>query len=158
MPAVSDTSPLNYLLLIGMVDVLPELYSTVMIARETYRELLAPDTPSAVREWALHPPSWISITDEEISTHIRWPESLQAADRAAIQLALRSRSPFLIMDERAGTNFARTLGIDTTGTLGALDAAARRGFISLEEAVAKLRLTTCRCSRKILEDLLVNRA
>jgi predicted nucleic acid-binding protein len=39
---VSDTSPLDYLVLIGQINVLPALYGRVLIPQSVYEELGAP--------------------------------------------------------------------------------------------------------------------
>ncbi len=40
---VSDTSPINYLVLIGQINVLPTLYGRVLIPQSVYEELGALD-------------------------------------------------------------------------------------------------------------------
>ena len=48
---VADTSPLNYLVLIGEVDVLAKLFDSVLIPPAVYAELQSPRTPSQVVRW-----------------------------------------------------------------------------------------------------------
>ena len=45
---ISDTSPLRYLVLIGEADLLPALYSEVLIPEAVADELNHPSTPEAV--------------------------------------------------------------------------------------------------------------
>jgi predicted nucleic acid-binding protein len=61
MIVVSDTSPLCYLLLINLVDLLPQLYGQVVIPESVCSELLNSDAPEAVRSWMAQPPSWLEI-------------------------------------------------------------------------------------------------
>ena len=56
MIAVADTSPICYLILIGEVDLLPKLFSQVLVPEAVLAELLHEDAPSAVRSWASNPP------------------------------------------------------------------------------------------------------
>jgi predicted nucleic acid-binding protein len=49
MLVVADTSPLNYLVWIGLPDLLPKLYGAVIIPPEVRVELLAPDAPPVVK-------------------------------------------------------------------------------------------------------------
>lgn len=49
MLVVADTSPLNYLVLIERVEILPVLYGTVTIPEEVRDELSAEDAPAGVR-------------------------------------------------------------------------------------------------------------
>lgn len=48
---VSNTSPLNYLVLIHQIDLLSALYGRVLIPQSVSEELKAPETPEVVREW-----------------------------------------------------------------------------------------------------------
>ena len=57
MIAVSDTSPICYLILIGEIDTLPRLYSQVLVPAVVIAELVHEDAPGAVRDWAANLPS-----------------------------------------------------------------------------------------------------
>ena len=61
MIVVSDTSPLNYLVLIGHVDVLPALFERVVTPPAVIAEMLHPGAPTPVREWASTPPQWLEV-------------------------------------------------------------------------------------------------
>ena len=54
---VSDTSPLNYLLLCKAIDVLPALFGDVMVPPAVLRELQSEDAPDVVRAWLEASPS-----------------------------------------------------------------------------------------------------
>ena len=51
MVIIADTSPLNYLLLIDEVDILPKLYSHIVIPEAVFAELQRPKAPVSVLEW-----------------------------------------------------------------------------------------------------------
>jgi predicted nucleic acid-binding protein len=70
---VADTSPLNYLILIGEASILPELYTEIFIPDVVAAELCDPEAPEPVRKWAAHPPSWLNIRP--------WPNVQQARYR-----------------------------------------------------------------------------
>lgn len=73
--------------------------------------------------------------------------------------AVASRKPAVVLiDERTGAKVARELGLDVTGTLGVLDEAARQGFISLPEAIERLRRTSFRYPKAVVERLLAEDA
>ena len=57
MIVVSDTSPLNYLVLIERVHVLPTLFGRVVAPVAVIAELGHPATPTVVRAWAADPPA-----------------------------------------------------------------------------------------------------
>jgi predicted nucleic acid-binding protein len=61
MVVIADTSPLNYLVLIGHADVLPSLYGEVVIPGAVLEELLHPNTPPLVASWIASRPSWLAV-------------------------------------------------------------------------------------------------
>jgi predicted nucleic acid-binding protein len=52
MIVVSDTSPLNYLILIERVNVLPILFNRVVAPPAVVAELCHPEAPKVVADWA----------------------------------------------------------------------------------------------------------
>jgi predicted nucleic acid-binding protein len=56
MIVITDTTPLNYLVLIGESELLPTLYGGVVIPAAVLMELRARGAPARVREWATSPP------------------------------------------------------------------------------------------------------
>ncbi len=61
MAIVCDTSPLSYLVLIGEVEVLPELYGEVWVPPAVEEELLHPEGPPEVREQVGSGPEWLKV-------------------------------------------------------------------------------------------------
>jgi predicted nucleic acid-binding protein len=55
MLVVSDTSPINDLVLIQQEILLPALYGRVVIPPAVYGELQRSHTPAEVRQWVVHP-------------------------------------------------------------------------------------------------------
>ena len=56
MIVVSDTSPLNYLILVDAVHVLPRLFTHVYTAAEVVREMGHDRAPAVVRDGLNSPP------------------------------------------------------------------------------------------------------
>ena len=71
---------------------------------------------------------------------------------------MRSRSLFkahlILIDDRKGAAVAVNKGFETTGTLGILDLAAKRGLIDLRDALDRLKSTNFRYRQAILDALL----
>ena len=61
MIVVSDTSPLNYLVLIGCIELLPQLFDQVFIPQAVLDELNHERTPEAVRQWVAALPEWAVV-------------------------------------------------------------------------------------------------
>jgi predicted nucleic acid-binding protein len=55
---VADTGPINYLILIGHIDVLPILFERVILPSAVRDELMESKAPTAVRDWIAAPPYW----------------------------------------------------------------------------------------------------
>ena len=61
MIAVSNTTPLRYLIAIGQDDLLGRLFEKVFVPTGVHEELTDPRTPEAVRRNILAPPAWLEI-------------------------------------------------------------------------------------------------
>jgi predicted nucleic acid-binding protein len=153
---VADTGPLHYVVLIGVVDVLPRLFGRVTIPRAVRNELDRSATPAAVLAWIQAPPPWLSIASESWDEHALALPALDDGERAAIALATALHADLLLMDDRAGAAAARTRGFAVTGTLGLLDRAARRGLIDLKQAVTRLQATSFHVRPALIESLLAS--
>ena len=126
-----------------------------MIPLEVRNELLAADAPAVVRSWASNIPDWIEVcaADPAPLDDPRW-QFLDLGERAALCLAIARQPSILLIDERRGTEVASSQGLPVTGTLGILDEAARRQLISLPEVVERLKRTSFRYPKTIVERLL----
>jgi predicted nucleic acid-binding protein len=140
---VADTGPINYLILIGHIDVLARLFEKVIVPSVVAAELASSRAPQPVQDWIAEPPAWLDVYD--CPAGVETDASLDMIDRgerAAILLALSTRAELLLMDDRAGVKVARSNGIRVTGTLGLLDLAAEAGLVDFEQAAQLLRHTT----------------
>lgn len=150
---VADTSPLNYLVLIGEVELLARLYSQILIPDLVAAELRDPEAPLVVREWAAQPPSWVEIRRAPDSSE-RF-ERLDDGERAAILLAEVQPVPVLLLiDDADGRAEAERRGIRATGTLGVLRAGALREIVDLTTALTRLTATSFRCPAVLIDQLL----
>ncbi len=61
MLVIADTGPVNYLLLIGHIDILPTLFGTVILPSAVRDEFADVGTPRPVHDWIADPPSWIDV-------------------------------------------------------------------------------------------------
>ena len=152
MIVVADTSPINYLLLIGQIDLLPSLFQQIIIPNIVQDEMLDPLAPPALQQWIANPPPWLTVqTVSEVDATLN---SLDPGEQAAITLAQTLPADLLIIDERLGRRMASDRGIPVIGTIGILDDAANQGLIELEDAIARLQQTNFRISRRIIQQLL----
>jgi predicted nucleic acid-binding protein len=66
MIVVSDTTPLNYLVLIGADHVLPSLFGRVVVPAAVLAEMQHAKAPPAVSAWAQQPPAWVEIQAPQV--------------------------------------------------------------------------------------------
>ena len=150
---VADTSPINYLLVIDQVSILPSLYREIVIPQEVLAELSDGDAPSEVLNWIQSRPLWLHVRNAQI-THDPALHQIDPGKRAAILLAQQESDVLLLIDDAAGREEANRRGIPNTGTLGVLRAAAIRQLLDLPTALKRLSETNFRVSQTLLTDLL----
>ena len=141
MIVVSDTTPLNYLVLIGAQEVLPALFGQVVIPETVLGELQAAATPEAVRDWIASPPPWL-VTRKAAAVPDPSLSHLHEGEREAIHLAEELRADLLLLDERAARKVAASRGLTTSGTLAILDRAAEKGLVDFPQALQQLKQTS----------------
>lgn len=155
MIAVADASPLHYLILIGHIDLLPALFSRILVAPAVLNELRHRHTPTLVRAWATDPPTWLECKAPE-STVADLPRGLGPGERDTLALAATLLPAVVLIDERDGRREARRRGWRVMGTLGLLRAATDRqiGGLNLAEALARLRGTNFRGSDAVFAEVI----
>jgi hypothetical protein len=62
MIVVADTSPLNYLVLLGHIEILAKIYAEIVVPQTVLDELQDSDAPSEVRSWFSAPPAWLQVS------------------------------------------------------------------------------------------------
>ena len=133
MIVVSDTSPITNLAAIAQLDLLQQLYTSLIIPTAVYNEMVEVDkvVPGAVEVQTL---SWIetqAVADAQRVTDLQTSqENIDLGEAEAIILAVELKAELLLMDERRGRALATSYGLSVTGLLGVLLQAKRNGLIS----------------------------
>lgn len=122
---VADSSPLIYLSRISALELLPQLFGTVIVPRGVWAEVVDA-RPHAPGVEALRHAEWIQINDTA-QTEARL--GLDPGETAAILLAEALRADLLLIDERQGRVVAQARGIAVRGTLGVLIQATLAGLL-----------------------------
>jgi len=148
MIVISDTSPMNYLVLIGEVGILQKMFGKVVLPMAVVRELSHPRTPAAVRDWMQALPEWIEV---RAAAHVQPIESLGDGELEAIALAEELHADVILLDDGDARDVAARRGLRVTGVLGMLESASAMGLINLEVTLATLRTrTTYRISQSLV--------
>jgi len=61
MRVITDTSPLQYVVLIEHTVLLPSLFGRVLIPPAIAEELQHPHTPTSIRVWMSSPSAWLEV-------------------------------------------------------------------------------------------------
>ncbi len=141
MIVVGDTSPLNYLVLIGEQELLPTLFGQIVIPEAVFRELQAAATPRAVQKWLAQGPDWLEIRKTARTPDTRLSH-LDDGEIEAIQLAEELGADLLLVDEKAARKEAAKRRLSTSGTLGVLDRAAEKGLVDFSNALHRIKQTS----------------
>jgi len=148
---VSDNSPINLLIRLGLEDILPAIYGQVVIPTAVAAEMSHPNAPLEVTNFIASPPSWVSIRSPVNPLHL---PSLGAGEVAAISLAVEMNAELMI-DESAGRLQAMSLGLLFTGAVGVLERAANENLLpDLATVHAAIRTMNFRVSGAVLDDSL----
>jgi len=130
MIVVSDASPLIALGRIGRLDLLREIFGTLVLPEAVWTEVVEAGTE---KEGALKvaESSWISrqsVRDQSLVNLLR--HDLGAGEAEAIALARECNADFLLIDERLGRSAAKSLGLKVVGLVGVLIEARERGLVT----------------------------
>ena len=116
---ISDTSCLIGLTNIGLLDILNSLYETVLVTQEVASEYGEPL------------PKWILVTAVKDSTKTdAYSRFIDLGEASSIAPAMEINGAILIVDDREARQFAISLGIKISGTLGIIIQAYKQGIIS----------------------------
>ncbi|HZL56724.1 MAG TPA: DUF3368 domain-containing protein [Bryobacteraceae bacterium] len=155
MIVVADTGPINYLIAIAQIEVLPTLYGRILVPDSVRDELRKDAAPKIVRQWIAKPPEWL-----EIRTPTMAPDAellrvrIGSGERDAILLAEESGADQLIVDDLRGRREAERRQLHAIGTVGVLRAAAKRRLLSLKDALTRLRATNFYIDQELFDRLI----
>ncbi|KKD35005.1 MAG: DUF3368 domain-containing protein [Limnoraphis robusta] len=128
MRIVSDTSPITSLAAIDQLELLHQLYDTVIIPQAVYEEMTeAGDVPGGIEVQTL---SWIQkqqVQNREQAIALR--TQLNRGESEAIVLAMEIKADLLILDEKPGRIIALQYGLKIIGVLGVLLEAKQKNLI-----------------------------
>jgi predicted nucleic acid-binding protein len=135
---VSDTTPLNYLILIGHVEVLQSLFGKLLVPPAVIHEMRHPKAPAGVAAWASALPSWIDVKAPQRELCL----GIGAGEDQAISLAVELGNAAVLLDDKKARAAAESRGLLAIGTIAILDLADESGLLDFELAIDRLRTTT----------------
>jgi predicted nucleic acid-binding protein len=129
MKAVSNTTPLRYLIAIEQEHILGQLFEKVFVPVAVHEELTDSRTPETVRSRVLSMPPWFEVRTVQETQTTTFPVTLHRGERQAILLAEALRADVLLVDEQIGRTIALSRNLPISGTLGVLERADKMGFV-----------------------------
>lgn len=130
MPEVIvDTSPLQYLHQLGLLELLPDFYGEILIPESVVREIAA-GRALGVALPELATLRWIKVRRVVGLAVLPLVSDLGAGEREVLALALEADHPLVVLDDALARRVARRLDLTLTGTLGLLLKAKQAGRIA----------------------------
>jgi predicted nucleic acid-binding protein len=123
MRAVSNTTPLRYLIAIEQDHLFGLIFEKVFVPGAVHKELTDARTPEPVRRCVLSRPAWYEVRAVDESPTTTFPVTLHRGELEAILLAEALRADVLLIDEQIGRTIAVSRNIPLSGTLGVLERA-----------------------------------
>lgn len=145
---VSDAGPLIAFAGIRRLELLERTYGLVAIPENVAHEI-RPSIPEI--------PSWIVVEREQKMSDIPIRHTLDAGERAAIDLALALAADLLLIDDLKGREAALDVGLEITGSVGVVVAAKRLGLITIAlPVIDQLRDSGLFLSDRVYQAVLAN--
>jgi predicted nucleic acid-binding protein len=129
LPVVADAGPLIILSAIGKIDLLGDLYGSVLIPDAVFFEVttVGADRPGSAELLAA---SWAIRAEVQPPPDLLLAWDLGAGESEAITLALRRHARLLLLDDRRARQIAEIgYGLRVKGAPGILVEAKQRGLI-----------------------------
>ena len=129
MSIVSNTSPISNLAAIGRLQLLQQVYGSIIIPPAVADEVARVAT-IYTQAAAIPTLPWIQVqTVNDTTTVQRLHRDLDIGECEAIALALELNADLLIIDEQLGRQVAIDEGLDITGLLGVLLEAKKQELV-----------------------------
>jgi predicted nucleic acid-binding protein len=153
MIVVADTSPINYLILLDEIELLPALFERVLVPSAVLGELKHPRSPLRVREWTRALPDWTEVCQPRPGM-LAGTVDLDTGEREAIQIAMDMGIETILLDDQDARCCAESLQLRVGGTPGVLQRGVRLGKTDLDSVPARLDQTNFRMSPRLREAFL----
>ncbi|MCU1237998.1 MAG: putative nucleic acid-binding protein contains domain [Candidatus Solibacter sp.] len=147
---ISNSSPLIALIQIGRLELLKQLYTSILVPVAVAREV--EPTLENLPDWVVVPALADPLQPKTVSGSIR------PGEREVISLGLELRTALLILDDQPVRRLATSMGLRVIGTVRILMAGKERGFLSkIKPELDRLRAVrffmdqelTTRCSLRL---------
>ncbi len=142
---ITDTSCFILLEKINALDILKEVFSTIIT------------TPEIKKEYGKPLPEWVIIQPANQALKSNFQQYVDEGEASAISLAFEIPCDFVILDDIAARKLAQKLGLPIKGTIGVLLIAKQSGVIPFFSPYLKLiQQTNFRLSPQLAQQFLID--
>ena len=128
---IANTTPLIALANIDRLELLHELYGTIIVPQAVVDEIISEPAKQRVRS-----ATWIKVEAiQDLSQKDIFRARLHAGEVEVMILAREQNADLVIMDDNAAKKTAKFLGLNVTGTLGILLKAKKEGYLEMVEPI-----------------------
>ena len=128
---IANTTPLIALANIDRLELLHELYGTIIVPQAVVDEIISEPAKQRVRS-----ATWIKVEAiQDPSQKDIFRARLHAGEVEVMILAREQNADLVIMDDNAAKKTAKFLGLNVTGTLGILLKAKKEGYLEMVEPI-----------------------
>jgi hypothetical protein len=151
---ISNTSRLQYLHQVRLIDLLPEFYQSIIVPPAVAEEV-SEGLKRGVDLPDVSALNWLRIRSPRNAPSTAMLAELGPGESQAIMLAAETPNSLIILDDQAARREADKLGLTLTGTLGILIKARHRGEIdSIRHVLDELHRVRFRLTSKTRETVL----
>lgn len=143
---ISDTSPINYLILIGEDRLLPHFFDKIYIPTQVLSELNSVGAPEKVIDWTKNLPEWVIVQNPQKILDF----DLDKGESAAISLGIELNIKDFITDDMRAREIAKIEGFKVAGTLMLIELAATQNLLDFDKTIEKLCATNFRISESLI--------
>ena len=128
---IANTTPLIALANIDRLELLHELYGTIIVPQAVVDEIISEPAKQRVRS-----ATWIKVEAiQDPSQKDIFRARLHAGEVEVMILAREQNADLVIMDDNAAKKTAKFLGLNVTGTLGILLKSKKEGYLEMVEPI-----------------------
>jgi uncharacterized protein len=125
---IVNTSPFQYLFQLGLLDVLPKLYWSVVVP-DAVRAELAQGQQRGVALPDLTTLPWVAVRHVSHPGLLPLAADLGPGESEVLALGVEMPGSLVVLDDGLARRYAHALGLRLTGTLGVLLRAKRDGLL-----------------------------
>lgn len=154
MIVINSSPAINLTAALGSLELLANLYGTVIVPHAVFQELKAGATKDQTAQLLRTTPG-VEIRPQSVAIPAWLTSILDAGEAAVIHTALQESIATVILDDLKARRAARSAGLEVTGSLGVLVQAKKVGRLpSLRVAIAGLQARGVWLAREVVEQAL----